>query len=54
MNWWHRLRRKDYLEDRLDAEVRYHFDRQVADNLQSGRPRKPAARPVWSSAASTR
>ena len=29
MNWWQRLRKRDELEDQLDAELRYHFDRQA-------------------------
>lgn len=27
MNWWQRLVRREQLEDRLDDELRYHFDR---------------------------
>jgi predicted permease len=44
MNWWQRLLRKSYMEDRLDAELRYHFERQVADNLRSGMPEEEARR----------
>ena len=36
MNWWQRLRNRDRLERELDAELRYHFDREVADNVRMG------------------
>jgi putative ABC transport system permease protein len=36
VNWWQRLRNQDRLERELDAELRYHFDREVADNLRMG------------------
>ena len=36
MNWWQRLVRSEQMEDRLDAELRYHFDRQVADAVGKG------------------
>ena len=55
VNWFQRLLRPGHLEDRLDAELRDHFDRQVADHLREGMPkRKRAAPPVWNSAGSTR
>jgi predicted permease len=44
MNWWQRLLRKSYMEDRLDAELRHHFERQVADNLRRGMPEEEARR----------
>lgn len=44
MNWWQRLRRRDQLERELDAELRYHFDRQVDDNLQAGMSEEEARR----------
>jgi hypothetical protein len=31
VNWWQRLLKRNRLERELDAELRYHFDRQVAD-----------------------
>jgi hypothetical protein len=31
MNWWQRVRGRWQLEDELDAELRFHFDRLVAD-----------------------
>ncbi len=44
MNWWQRLRRKDQLETELDAELRFHFERQVADNTRQGMPEEEARR----------
>jgi putative ABC transport system permease protein len=36
MNWWQRLRNRPALEQSLDAELRDHFERQVADGLRQG------------------
>ncbi|MEJ2147223.1 MAG: ABC transporter permease [Acidobacteriota bacterium] len=36
MKWWRRLRRRTELEDRLEAELRFHFDRMVDDKVQKG------------------
>jgi putative ABC transport system permease protein len=36
VNWWQRVCNRDRLERELDAELRYHFDRQVQDNLRMG------------------
>jgi predicted permease len=36
MNWWRRLRRRDELEWHLDAELRDHVERQVADYIAAG------------------
>ena len=44
MNWWQRLVQKDHMEERLDAELRYHFERQVADCLRRGMPEDEARR----------
>ena len=44
MNWWQRLRNRDRLERELDAELRYHFDREVADNLRMGMSEEEARR----------
>jgi predicted permease len=44
MNWWQRLRKSGPLEDQLDSELRYHFDRQVADNLRAGMTDQQARR----------
>ena len=44
MNWWQRLRGRDRLERELDAELRYHFDRQVDDNVRMGMSEEEARR----------
>ncbi len=44
MNWWQRLRHRDRLERELEAELRFHFDREVADNLRMGMSREAARR----------
>lgn len=44
MTWWQRLRNRDRLERELDAELRYHFDRHVEDNIRSGMPEAEARR----------
>jgi predicted permease len=44
VNWWQRLRNQDRLERELDAELRYHFDREVADNLRMGMSEQEARR----------
>ncbi len=36
MRWWRRLRRRTELEDRLDAELRFHFDCLVEEVVQQG------------------
>jgi putative ABC transport system permease protein len=36
VTWWQRVRNQDRLERELDAELRYHFDREVADNVRMG------------------
>jgi hypothetical protein len=36
MNGWQRIFRKKELEERLVRELRFHFDWQVADNIQTG------------------
>jgi predicted permease len=36
MTWWQRLRGHDRLEDELDSELRFHFDRLVADRMADG------------------
>jgi putative ABC transport system permease protein len=36
VNWWRRLRHRDRLERELDAELRYHFDREVDDYVRMG------------------
>jgi predicted permease len=44
VNWWQRLRNEDRLERELDAELRYHFDREVADNVRMGMSEEEARR----------
>ena len=44
MNWWQRLRNKDRLERELDAELRYHFDREVTDYVRMGMSDEEARR----------
>jgi predicted permease len=44
VNWWQRLVKGNRLERELDAELRYHFDRQVADYVRSGMPAEEARR----------
>lgn len=44
MNWWQRLRHHDRLERELDVELRYHFDREVADNIRMGMSEAEARR----------
>jgi putative ABC transport system permease protein len=44
VNWWRRLRNRDRLERELDAELRYHFDRQVDDNIRMGMSEEEARR----------
>lgn len=36
MNWFQRLSRKGRMEKELDAELRFRFETQVADKIQSG------------------
>ncbi len=36
MNWWRRLLNRADLEKSLDAELRFHFDQQVADSIRAG------------------
>ncbi len=44
MNWWRRLLNKAELEKHLDAELRFHFDQQVTDNIRSGMKPEEARR----------
>lgn len=44
MTWWQRLWRHRHVEDRLDAELRDHFDRLVADFAAEGLPPAEAIR----------
>jgi putative ABC transport system permease protein len=44
MNWWQRLLRPKRMEDRLSAELRYHFDSLVADRIRDGMTEAAARR----------
>jgi predicted permease len=44
MNWWQRLRNRDRLERELDAELRYHLERQVEENMRAGMSEPEARR----------
>ena len=44
MTWWRRVRFRGQLERDLDAELRYHFDRQVEDHIREGRSEQEARR----------
>ena len=44
MNWIQRVRHRDRLELQLDAELRFHFDRLVDDNIRAGMSPEDARR----------
>jgi putative ABC transport system permease protein len=44
MNWWRRLLQRERVERQLDAELRDHFERMVADDIQSGATESEARR----------
>ncbi len=44
MNWWRRLVHRGEMERHLDAELRFHFDGLVADNLRAGMSEPEARR----------
>jgi len=44
MNWWRRLVKRGEMERHLDAELRFHFDGLVADNLRAGMSEPEARR----------
>ena len=44
MNWWTRLRNRGRMENELDAELRDHVERQVADNVRAGMSAREARR----------
>ena len=46
MNWLQRLLRIDRMEKELDAELRFHFETQVADKIQGGLTEAEARREV--------
>ncbi len=44
MSWWRRLAKHGEMERHLDAELRFHFDGLVADNLRAGMSEPEARR----------
>ena len=44
MNWWRRLLQRERVERQLDAELRDHFERLVADHIESGATEAEARR----------
>ncbi len=44
MSWWRRLRLRDRADDELDAELRDHVERQVADYVRAGMSAREARR----------
>ena len=44
MTWWQRLWHRDRFEHQLEAELRFHFDRLVDDNMRAGMSRDEARR----------
>ncbi len=55
MNWFQRLANRIEMEKQLDAELRFHFESQVADKMRAGLTEAEARRAAaWSSAVSRR
>ena len=44
MSWWRRLRNRERVENELDAELRDHVERQVADHVRAGLSAREARR----------
>src|SRR5687768_11864586 len=44
MNWWARLLRRHRVEAELDAELRDHLERQIADYIRAGLSEREARR----------
>ncbi len=44
MSWWRRLRNRERVENELDAELRDHVERQVAEHVRSGLSEREARR----------
>lgn len=44
MKWWQRLLKRTELERKLDAELQFHFDQQVVDNIRRGMSEDEARR----------
>ncbi|HTQ59791.1 MAG TPA: permease prefix domain 1-containing protein, partial [Candidatus Solibacter sp.] len=44
MHWFRRLFQKEKSEKQLDAELRFHLEKQIADYISSGLPPEEARR----------
>ena len=44
MTWWHRLWRRNRLEEQLEKEMRFHLDQHTADLVAQGHPLEEARR----------
>ncbi len=44
MRWLHRIGKKPLAERRLDAELQFHLEQQIADYVNSGMPPEEARR----------
>ncbi len=44
LSWWRRLLKRREMEQHLDAELRFHFDGLVAENLRAGMSEPEARR----------
>jgi predicted permease len=44
MNWWHRLLRRERMEEQLDKELKFHLERHEAELISSGVPPAEARR----------
>lgn len=44
MHWLNRIFRKDQSEKQLDAELRFHLEKQISDYIASGMPPEEACR----------
>jgi putative ABC transport system permease protein len=47
VSWWSRLLSGERLEKELDAELRFHLERQVEDSIRAGIPEQEARRLAW-------
>jgi len=47
MSWWSRLLKRGEMERHLDAELRFHLDGLVADNLRAGMSQQQARRSAY-------
>src|ERR1700683_5496248 len=44
MTWWRRVLKRDQMEERLEGELRFHLERQVADKIRGGMTEAEARR----------